>query len=76
MTSVDPIIAQLRDRRNQRGLKPYVLAGLAGLSQQYVYRTEAGLHSPRLDTLRAWADALGYDLALVCRERTDERMPA
>lgn len=65
--SVDPLIQALRDRRHRRGIRPYILADLAGLSQQVVYASEAGLRSPRLAAVRAMADALDCDLVLVPR---------
>lgn len=73
---VDPLISQYRDRRHKAGVKPYILAELAGVSPQIVYTAEAGSRDPRLSTLRAWADALGCDLELVPRPVNTERRAA
>lgn len=73
--SVDPLITQLRERRHQRRVKPYVLADLSGVCFQAVYKVESGERDPRLSTLRRLADALGCDIALVPRT-TDRLFPA
>ncbi len=70
MKTVDPLIAQLRDARHRRGVKPYVVSSLAGLGLNVVYLAEAGDRSPTLATLRAWADALDCDIELIPRSAT------
>lgn len=58
-------IARLLHRlRTRRGLSQRAAAQLAGLHQQAVSRFERPDASPRLETLQAYLDALGYRLAI------------
>lgn len=75
MNQVDPLVAQMRDRRHQVGVAPWLVAHFAGISHQAAYYVESGARDPRLSTLRALADALGCDLALVPRT-TPQLAPA
>ena len=72
MTSTDPIVARLKAVRLGRGLTLQQIGEQLGRSSpQTVWQWEAGVHQPRLGNVREWANALGYDLALVPRqERT------
>jgi transcriptional regulator with XRE-family HTH domain len=65
---MDPIVQTLREARRRSGLSQEQVAELVGTSQSAVSELETGVIGPRLSTARRWADALGYDLALVKRE--------
>lgn len=60
----DPIITALTARRTSRGMPSAHLADFAGLSRPHWHRIETGACSPRLDTVRRLADALGCELTL------------
>lgn len=65
---VDPIIAQLRAARLAREISQTEIAELLGLEKHAQFSVlERGHRNPRLDSLRKWADVLGFDLALVPR---------
>jgi len=49
----------VRRLRRERGLSQHALAGLAGVSTQYVGLVESGRGNPRSTTLAALAAALG-----------------
>jgi transcriptional regulator with XRE-family HTH domain len=49
--------------REERGLAPYQLAGLAGMDQNYLWRIEAGRQNLSLRTAARLAKALGVTLA-------------
>jgi len=61
----DPIIATLRAERGRLGLTQTDVAQLIGRkTYQTIHQWESGKNTPTLASLRAWANALGYDLAL------------
>lgn len=65
MKETDPLVAQLRAIRCERGLSLQAIAELMGrASYQSVWQWESGTSEPRVGNLREWAAALGYDLAL------------
>jgi len=65
----DPIAAALRAERLRRGLSLRQVGELMGHnSHQTVWQWEHGTNSPLLVSLRDWATALGYDLALIERD--------
>ena len=53
----------LREARRRAGLTQTALAVLAGLTQQYVARIEAGQINPTLATIAAIARALGMSMS-------------
>lgn len=66
MTAVtDPLIAQLVGARKAAGLSQPQLAAIMYISRGTLGQLERGRHSPRLATLRPWAQALGLQPALV-----------
>lgn len=65
----DPIIDILHGARIDSGVSQHRLANDAGVSRTSVTYWETDRCLPRLDQLRRWAEALGYDLVLVKRRR-------
>lgn len=64
--ALDPVVAQLRAARRERGLSLQLVAESIGRSTyQSVWQWESGTHDPLLSHVREWARALGYDLVLV-----------
>lgn len=64
VTTVHPIIAQLRRERQKRYTQPE-MADLIGTSRGNISDWEYGRYAPNLANLTAWARALGFELALV-----------
>lgn len=64
---VDPVVVALRAERIRRGWTLRQVAELAGCAFSSIHHAEVGKRSPTLALLRAWADALGMDLATVPR---------
>lgn len=63
---LDPIVAELRAERRRRGLSQTQVGTLIGRrSYQTVWQWESGTNDPGLSSVREWAAALGFDLALV-----------
>ncbi len=67
MSRPDPLLVALRAHRFRRGMTASALAAAAGISRQAAYDIDAGRRDPHLSRLRALADALDCDLALVPR---------
>lgn len=66
---VDPIVAQLRAARLAAELTQTEVAEAIGVAKHAQFSVlERGHRHPRLDSLRRWAEALGFDLALVPKE--------
>jgi transcriptional regulator with XRE-family HTH domain len=64
----DPIVAALKAERKRQGLSLERLGKRMGRhTYQTVWQWESGTHAPTLASLRAWADALGFDLVLAKR---------
>jgi transcriptional regulator with XRE-family HTH domain len=62
---VDPIVAQLRDRRIERGYSVKRLAREAGVDQATVFHLESGrTRSGQVATIRLIAAVLGLELRL------------
>ena len=72
VSKADPIVQQLRAARVVRELSQSEVAAMAGkfAHPQFSF-LERGLRSPTLETLRAWAGALGFDIALVPKGQPD-----
>lgn len=64
----DPIIDTLHGARLEQGLSQRQLANRIGCSPTAVWYWETDRRIPRLDRLRQWTEALGYDLTLTKRE--------
>jgi transcriptional regulator with XRE-family HTH domain len=62
---IDPLVAELRDRREKAGLTQRQLADAMHCVQSHVSMLEAGRTDLQLDTLRRWAAALGVQPAWV-----------
>jgi transcriptional regulator with XRE-family HTH domain len=65
VSTVDPIVAILRERREGLGWTCREVAHYVGAHEHTITKDELGEHSPSLDLLRRWADVLGYDVRLV-----------
>lgn len=61
-----PEPSSLKAIRLNRGLSQKELAELAGTTQPYIARVEAGNVSPYLDTVRRLAEALDFDFGELC----------
>ena len=69
---VDPLLRELRALRRAQELTLAEVAQRTGArASGHFSRLELGYTQPQLSTLRAWAAALGYDLALVPLRTTD-----
>lgn len=64
---VHPVIAELRAHRVAAGLTVHHVAARAGVSREALSLIECGRHGGRLDTVAAYAGALGFELGLVKR---------
>lgn len=64
MSDVDPIVAELRQRRRAAGLNQDTVAGKIGISPAHLSTLERGGQSPALRILRPWTDVLGAKLSL------------
>ena len=65
---MNPIIKLLREIRIERGWTQEELSAKLGKHVNQVTVWESGLTNPRLDSLLAWADALGYEFDLHLKE--------
>lgn len=68
MPDLDPLIAQLRQCREDQGLSQGRVAELARINRQAISLGECGKSAPTLRTLRLWTAALGVEL--IIREPT------
>lgn len=64
----DPIIDTLHGARLDAGITQQKLADRIGCTRNEVCYWEIDHKIPRLDRLRLWAEALGYDVSLTKRE--------
>lgn len=65
MSHIDPIVAELRAERRRQGLTQTDVARAIGrATYQTVHQWEKGTNHPKIDNVRAWADALGYEIVL------------
>jgi transcriptional regulator with XRE-family HTH domain len=65
MPTPDPLLAELRTLRLMLGIRHEDIARQAHVNESSVSYWECGHRSPHLDKLRAYAAAVGFDLALV-----------
>ena len=67
-TSKPDIIRQLVEKRHQKGITQSQVAVQMGTTASAVARLESGggkkRHSPSLRTLKLYAEAVGYDIAM------------
>jgi transcriptional regulator with XRE-family HTH domain len=69
-----PLISQLIEEREALDLSREETAKLAGIARRTIHAFDNGQNDPRLSSLEAYAQALGYTVALVhagskpCRE--------
>jgi transcriptional regulator with XRE-family HTH domain len=63
-----PIVAELREIRRSRGLSQEAVARKAGTTKAMISLWETGQSTPGLASADAYAQALGYTLALTPRE--------
>lgn len=68
MTRKD-IMNRLRDIRKLQGTTQGALSEAAGYNRVHLLRCEKGFRSPRLDMACDLAEALGYELVLVRKEK-------
>lgn len=62
---VDPIVAQLQQIREEAGVSQTEIGRRLGMTTySNCSEYERGVMSPNLRAVRAWAEALGYDLVL------------
>lgn len=64
---------RIAELRKQRGLTQEALGALAGVSPNYVARTEAGYHRASLAKISAIAEAVGVPLGSLFSEGTSPR---
>lgn len=62
---MNPITKLLREIRIEKGWTQEELSAKLGKHVNQVTVWESGLTNPRLDSLLAWADALGYEFDLM-----------
>lgn len=62
----------LRRNREARGWSRATLAQKSGTSEPAIARTELYGNSPRLATLRQWADALEIDISVLLADTSTE----
>lgn len=66
MSDIKDIAKQLRKARRDLELSQDAVSAMAGMPQRgHISALERGIRIPRLDTMTKWADALGYEIALV-----------
>lgn len=65
---MDPIVEELHTARKRSGLTQKTITERMGTTQSALSELERGVTTPRLPTLRRWAEALGYDVSLTKRE--------
>ena len=68
MHEIDPLVAELRVLRRLRKLRAVDVAEEAGVDVSSISLWENGHKAPIIYHLRAYANACGYDLALIPRE--------
>jgi len=66
------LVAMLAARRTKLGLSQRRVGFASGLGTS-VCEYEAGRHAPTLPNLLAWADALGCDIAVTVRPKTERQ---
>jgi transcriptional regulator with XRE-family HTH domain len=59
---IDPLIVQLKSRREELGFSRKGLARVSGLGPPTIVNAEEGRSSPTLSTLRRWTAVLRLDL--------------
>ena len=64
-----PLVSALASIRQRQGLTQHTVAERAYLTPSLVGSWEAGWKTPQLPGLIAYADALGYELVLVPKQR-------
>lgn len=63
----EKIIARLKKIRLERGLTQKDVADIMGIAQTSLSRIEAGTHSPSVDLLERYADAVGCRIDIVSK---------
>lgn len=61
---VDPLVAELREIRLEQGWTQEDLANRVGITEHTLRSGENGINQTTLANLRAWSQALGYNLKL------------
>lgn len=70
-SSAHPIVQQLYLYRKMMGLNITEVAEKAGVDRGAISKAELGFQDPRLATLHAWAQALGFSFELSAVEGVD-----
>ena len=65
---MNPIVKLLREIRIEKGMSQEVLSEKLGKHVNQITVWESGTTNPRLDSLIAWAEALGYEFDLHLKE--------
>lgn len=68
MHLIDPIVAELRQSRRRQRISQRALAAALGTQQSAVSEWETGKVQPSLTSVRAYADAVGCELAVTPKE--------
>jgi transcriptional regulator with XRE-family HTH domain len=58
------LIADLRKIRQDSRISQDAIGAALGSPRNVITEWELGQHSPKISTLSAWADALGYEIVL------------
>lgn len=75
MNTPDPLIAELRTLRHMLGIRAADIAARTGINLASISNWECGRTLPRLETLRPYARAIGFELTLTPTEETTDRLP-
>lgn len=73
MTNKDPLISDLKTRRQALGWSLQDVSERCGVDEKFLCDWEHGVGSPRLDAVHRWGEALGVKLALVSAEETRQQ---
>ena len=73
MTNKDPLIGDLRARRQALGWSLQDVSERCGVDEKFLCEWERGAGSPRLDAIHRWGAALGAKLALVSADESPRR---
>ena len=63
-TTIPTLLKQIRMEQGLSKLSVATRMGKTDESHQLIGHWEEGVHEPRLSSLEAWADALGYEIDL------------
>ena len=67
LSTIGSVVSDLKVRRLESGLTQQRVADIMGIAQQSVARIESGTHSPSLDMVERYAEAVG------CRVKIEKK---